>query len=183
MLLSNEAFRHLAVVSCYLQVFLLEPLGDNINGNLGNLNCIGRKGVAQQMCFEDHLFAFLCLENHAMQEEAHARRDGSSIKMVMAILEEIRSWGKAMGPSIRRRKRDHRKRLGSAELVMLLEHTPGFFDQPQRLLSNEVIAWCIRLLPFGDETKQVTDTSRAILSSWWGIIDLAHQAIFRDPRL
>ncbi len=101
----------------------------------------------------------------------------------MAILEEIGSWGKAMCPPICRRKRDHRKRLGSAELVMFLEHPPGFFDQPQRLLPNEVIARCIRLLPFGDETKQVTDTSRAVLGSWWRIIDLAHQTIFRDPRL
>ena len=135
------------------------------------------------MRFKDDRFTFLGLEHHAMQQEAHARRDGSSVKVMMAILEEVWSRSKAMCPPIRRRERNHRKRLGSAKLVMFLEHTSDFFDQPQRLLPDEVIARRIRLFPFGDEAKQVANTSRVVFGSWWRIIDLAHQTVFRDSRL
>ncbi len=139
--------------------------------------------MTQQMRFENNRFAFPGFKDHAMKQEAHAGRDGSTVQVAMSILKKIRSWSKAMCSSIRRCKRNHRERFSFAEMVMFLEHVPRFFNQSQGFLPKEVIAWCIGLLAFGDEAKQVADTRGAIFRSWWGIIDQTHEAIFRDPRL
>lgn len=66
---------------------------------------------------------------------------------------------------------------------MLFEHPPGFFNQPQRLFSNEVVARRVGSLSLRNEAKQVADTRRAVLGFWRRIIDQAHQALFRDARL
>src|SRR6266700_6644348 len=162
----HKAFWYPAVVLSDFQIFLFEPLSDNINGNPGDLNRVGREGMAQQMRFEHNWFAFFRLKDHTVQQEAHTGRDGSSVKVVMAILEQVWCWGKAMCPPIRRRKRNDGKHLGSAEGVILFEHPPGFFNQPQRLFSNEVVARRVGSLSLGNEAKQVADTSRAVPGSW-----------------
>src|SRR5712691_11422994 len=146
------------------------------------LNCISHR-LPPSRGTVNFILAQLYIGVNTMQQEAHTGRDGSPIQVTMTILKEVGSWSKAVCSPIRRRKRDHRQPLSFAELVMVLEHPPRFFDQSQRLFSNEVVARGLRLLPLWDEAEQVTDTNGAILGSWWRIIDLAHQAIFGDPRL
>src|SRR5215475_6535084 len=183
MFLSNHTFWDLAVVPCYLQILLFEPLSNNIYWHLSYLNGVCGESMAQQMGFEDHRFSLFCLKDHPVEEEAHTCGNGASIEVMMAVLKQIRCRFKAVCSPICRGECNSRKWLTIFKLVVLFEHSPCFFNQPESLFRNEVVAGSVGLFTLRNQTKQVADTGRTILCSWWRIIDKTHQAISRQSSL
>src|SRR2546430_17292614 len=109
MFLSHHPWGFLAVVIGHLQIFLFEPLSNQIKRHTFDLYSIGGKGMAEQMRFNRDRFAIASCQDHAMQQKAQTGRDRNPILMLGGILKEVRGWLEPMASDIRRRKMTLRK--------------------------------------------------------------------------
>ena len=82
MLLCYHARGFLAVVIGHLQIFLFEPLGNQIKRNPFNLDSVGRKGMAKQVGLNGDRLAAAIGEDHPMQQKAQAGSDGDPVEML-----------------------------------------------------------------------------------------------------
>src|SRR5258708_25523856 len=133
--------------------------------------------MTQEMRFNDDWFALARLKHHAIDQKAHARRNGLSIQMLVGVLKEVRFSPKAVTPAIRRSKCNAGKRLPCLQRIVFAQQLAGLFHQTHRLLTNTIALKRCRPLSFGQEPNQIANARGLIFGTWWWVIYESNDAV------
>jgi hypothetical protein len=174
----------LTVVAGNIQVFLLEPLGDEIQWQPFNLDGKGSEGVAKQMGFENHWCAFACLKTHPMQQKTEASANGNIIQMLLVILKDVRHLlFKTMGSRVPWGKLDAWEWFSWLEVVMVTEQMPGLLNELEPISANAVMMAFVSPFPFGQQPKDIANTWGLICGTRRRIINEPNEALWQETHL
>src|SRR6266446_4324245 len=103
--------------------------------------------------------------------------------MLGGILKEVWSRLVPMASAIRRSKRNMRKRFPWLQAVMLTEHVADLLHEPNGFFAHCVVVQGQGSLPFGDQSKKVSQTRRLVCCVEWRIFSELDQTLSRNAHL